>query len=332
MLLATTSEADALLAREAIAVVRLPAPGAARRAGFSDAERRRLVRGAIEGVVRSFGPDLVVADTFPSGPHGELASLGRGPAKRALVRRSVPAARANDDVLTAGLADHDLAIVADDPVAHDGEAALPIPALRVPPITLAEAGEALPREEARAALGLPAGARAVLVATGGGGDADGTARARAIARAIARVAPEVVVVLADGPLATTADDGAPGARVVRVAPLQPVLAAFDGAFAAAGYNTAHELAKARVPAALFALPRPFDDQAGRAARFAARSLAVPFDLDVDAIDDRVRGALAWMAGARVPGVEPGGADRAAEILLDLTTGRDPATRAGSAAP
>jgi predicted glycosyltransferase len=123
-------------------------------------------------------------------------------------------------------------------------------------------------------LALRAG-RAILVAAGGGGDIDAARRGHAIAEAILRVAPEVTPVLALGPL-----DAAPGGRAadarirtVRVAPLAPLLAAFDGAFAPAGYNAAHELVTARVPAALFAQPRAFDDQAARAGRFAAAGLA-----------------------------------------------------------
>jgi len=325
--LATTSEAHALLAPEPLAIVTLPAPAAARRAGLSDAERRRLVRAALDGVVDGFAPDLIVVDTFPSGPHGELAGIAGlgglgglgGPAglapraKRALVRRSVPELR--DDALLAGLGDYDLAVLAGDPAPQD--AVLPIPTLHVPPITLAEARDGLDREAARASLALPGG-RAILVAAGGGGDPDAAARALAIAEAIVRVAPEVTPVLALGPLAPDRA-AAPGAniRIVRIAPLAPVLAAFDGAFAPAGYNTAHELAKARVPAALFAQPRPFDDQAGRAARFAGAGFACTL---ASATDEAIARALAWMQTARVPELEAGGADRAAEGLIDLVTG------------
>src|SRR6187402_759881 len=75
--LATTSRAHALLStRDAPAVVQLPAPVRARDAGLDDATRRRLVRGALDGVLASFAPDLVVVDTFPTGPHGELALDG----------------------------------------------------------------------------------------------------------------------------------------------------------------------------------------------------------------------------------------------------------------
>jgi predicted glycosyltransferase len=274
------------------------------------------VRATLEGVAHGFDPDLIVVDTFPSGPHGELAGLEHR-ARRALVRRCVPDVR--DDAVVAGLGGYDLAVLAGDPTPQ--RTLLSIPTLHVPPITLAEAGEGLDRAAARATLALPVG-RAILVAAGGGGDPDAGARAWAIAEALLRVAPEVTPVLALGPLAPDRA-AAPGStiRVLRIAPLGPILAAFDGAFAPAGYNTAHELAKARVPAALFAQPRPFDDQADRAVRFAAAGFACAL---ASITDDAIAGALAWMQTARLPELEAGGADRAAEGLIDLAT----ATTAG----
>ena len=308
-LLATISEAHELLASEPLAVVRLPAPGAARRAGWADDERRRLTRATVDGIVEGFGPDLIVVDTFPSGPHGELCGVGRR-AKRALVRRSVADDR--NEALTAGLADHDLAIVAGDP--DRIEPRLAIATVHVPPITIGEARDGLDRAAARAALDLPARGRAILIAAGGGGDSDAAARARAIADLVVEIAPDVATVLALGPLGP---EPRRRANVTRVAPIQPLLAAFDGAFSPAGYNSAHELAKARVPAALFAQPRPFDDQTGRAARFARAGFARVLDrFDADAI----AAALAWMTTARCPEIAAGGADRAADALLDLVTG------------
>ncbi len=307
LVLATTSEAHTLIDGESFAIVRLPAPLAARRAGLSDVERRRLVRGALRGTCEAFGPDLVVADTFPSGPHGELVAIAGGSAKRALVRRAV---RGGDEVLDGGLEDHDLAIVADDPTALDVE--LPIPIVRVPPITLS--GETKDRVTARRELGLPLERRVLLVASGGGGDADAVARARRIGAAIARIEPEALVLRAAGPLehGSEREEG-----VVRIAPLAPLLAAFDGAFAPAGYNTAHELAVAGVAAALYAQPRTYDDQAARAARFAELGLATVLATDDD---DAIASALRWMERAPRPRIEAGGAERAADALLDLVTG------------
>jgi predicted glycosyltransferase len=310
-LLATTSEADALLAAERVAAVRWPTPRTARESGWSDAARRglagRVVRAAIEGA----RPDLLVTDTFPSGPHGELCGLLREIPRRALVRRSVRAERAAEPTLSDGLSEYQLAIVPDDPVEHRPER-LPMPAVRVPPITLFEAHEALDREAARARLGLPREGRLVLVCSGGGGDADAGAQAEQLAAAIARLPGGAEPVLAVGPLARIRP--ASGIRQVAETPLQPLLAAFDGAVAPAGYNFSHELAKAGVPTALFAMPRPFDDQAGRAARFQAAGIA----LALSALDDAaLASALGWMERAPRPSVPAGGAERAAEALIDL---------------
>ena len=306
IVLLTTSEADTLLADEPIAIVRLPAPDAGRRAGFADAERRRLASAIVDGVVEGFAPDLVVADTFPSGPHGELAGIGRR-AKRALIRRSVPDERA--DLLSAGLGDYDLAVLADDPGAV--ETLMTTAIVRVPPITLG--GPILSRDDARRSLGISVSARAILIAAGGGGDAAAAARADRLAAVVARISPDVTTVVARGPL----DRATPARGEIRIAPLSLYLRAFDGALSPAGYNTAHELASARVPAALFAQPRPYDDQAARATRFADAGFAcvlARFD------DDAIAAALAWIATAAIPALVADGANRAADALLDLATG------------
>lgn len=311
-LLITTSEAEPLLAGEPLAVLRLPAPVRARAAGWTDGERRRLLRDTIAAAVESIAPDLIVVDTFPGGPHGELAGLGRR-GKRVLVRRAVldPAA----ELLTTGLADYDLAILADD--AGEPAALAPanaaLPTVHVPPITLA--APAATRAEARRALELPAHGRCWLVTAGGGGDADAAGQVRTVAARLAAGTGDHVV-LALGPL-DVAPAALAGVTTRRVVPLQPWLAAFDGAIAAAGYNTAHELAAAGVPAALFALPRPFDDQAARARRLAASGAAhVLATLD----DDALASAHHWLCHARPQPRACDGADRAALALLDLVLG------------
>lgn len=284
LVLATTSEADALLRTSPAAVVRLPSILAAREAGFTDAERRQLAASTLRGVVDGFAPDVVVGDTFPNGPHGELAWLGRR-VTRAVVRRAVPDESA--DVLTSGLGDLDAVIVASD-------AGLPGD---VPPIVLAP--PRLSRAEARARLAISPDARAVLVTCGGGGDAEAVARARSVAAEVGRCG--VVAVEALGPLAGS-----------HIAPLGAYLAAFDGAFSPAGYNTAHELASAGIPAALWACPRPYDDQAARAHRLAASGHAIELA--------DVAEALAWMARARLEPMAANGAEAAANRIVTLVTG------------
>jgi len=323
LLLVTTSRANALMVNEDLAIVQMPSPSSARRAGFSDLERRHLVRSALEGVASAFSPDVIVVDTFPSGAHRELAGLGVDHAKRVLVRRAVPKERSTDERLTSGLTDVDLVIVADDPRAH--EITLPVRSVRVPPITMYEASEARSRREAREQLGLGEQGRVVLIAAGGGGDADAVARSFEIRDHVARHAQsDTTAVVAEGPISVAHRTMKPHVRTIRVAPVQPLLAAFDGAFAPAGYNTAHELAKAKVPAALFAQPRPYDDQAGRAARFEAAGLAMKLD-DID--EASIAAALDWMSTARWSAcIEAGGADRAADAILDLVMGTMPKRR------
>lgn len=308
--LATTSQAYPLLEASGAVVVQLPAPAVARRAGFSDAERRRLVSGALEGLVRAFAPDLVAVDTFPLGPHRELAGVDLGYARRALVRRHVPEAGLAEPALADGLEGLDLAILAGDP--DPIASSLRCRTVAVPPITIAHAP--IPRADARRTLGLPAEGRVLLVAAGGGGDETATAHATSIARAVARIDPACTAALALGPLAAKSASGpTPEERVrlIHAAPLAPLLAAFDGAIVPAGYNTTHELALAGVPAVLFAEKRPFDDQAARVDRFGATRL--------DAFDDR---AIARAIDAMKPlrTIAPGGAARAAAALLELGRG------------
>lgn len=304
VVLATTSQAHALLAASSAVVVQLPAPALARSAGFSDAERRRLVSGTIEGLARAFAPDVVAIDTFPLGPHRELAGVDLGYAKRALVRRHVPDHAAKDPVLVEGAELLDLVVLADDGGRVDS--ALDAREVHVPPITIAPPARS--REEARRALGLPRDGRVLLVAAGGGGDEDATSHATKLAEALVRIDTECTVALALGPLAGRRHDEHPRLRHVHPAPLASSLSAFDGAFAPAGYNTTHELALARVPAVLFAEPRPFDDQLARARRFEATVLE-SFD---DAAIARARAAMRPLRA-----IEPGGAERAAKALLDL---------------
>lgn len=309
IVMVTTSPAE--LSADHVALVRVPHPDAGRAGGLSDPTRRRIARACVDGVAEAFGPDLIVVDTFPSGPHGELAGLLEIEARRALVRRHVRADREGDPRITLGAERFDLVIAADDPGPYPLELAS-IPVARVPPIILAS-DPVLSRAEARAALAIPGDARAILVTCGGGGDREAVAHAERVAERVAEAEPDSVVLTARGPLAPPRR-GAPvsGLGSARLGALLP---AFDAAFAAAGYNTAHELAHAGVAFALYAEPRAFDDQAARRDRFAAKGLSFPLrGVDRASIDE----ALAWTRAApKRRGLDAGGAARAASALLEL---------------
>jgi UDP-N-acetylglucosamine--N-acetylmuramyl-(pentapeptide) pyrophosphoryl-undecaprenol N-acetylglucosamine transferase len=324
-LLVTTSEAHSLVSSErSLAVVRLPPPARARDAGFSDADRRRLVRGTIEGVAQTFAPDLIVVDTFPSGPHGELAGLiATTGAKLALVRRNVPKAKEDDETLAAGFDRYHRVIVADDPTRRDAEVVddflkktrgreVAKTVVRVSPITSVEPSQLLDRDVARLSLGLPSDGRIVLVLAGGGGDREAVSRARAIAEEIPKIDPSIHVMLGLGPLSNNT------AQAHRLF-LATTFKAFDGAIAPAGYNTAMELTMAGVPTAFYAQPRPFDDQLGRAQSLENHGLALAFERDVF-----LERALAWMKNWSPPqpnaDLKWGGAGEVAKVLLDLVAG------------
>ena len=222
--------------------------------------------------------------------------------------------------MVAGLERFDRLIAAADPgplaaYAHPSEEAQrTVGVSMVPPITLYESEELMTRAEARVALGIGAEEQAIVVAAGGGGDDVAALRAGRLVETVRRVAPAARVCVAEGPL--TARAGLTEHRdTLRVAPLQRYLRAFDGAISSAGYNTAHELAKAGVPAALFAEPRPYDDQEARARRFQEARLA----WHIEGFDeDSVRHALGSMKPP--PALPQGGAERAAEIVLDVVEG------------
>jgi predicted glycosyltransferase len=304
-LLATSSRAEALLAFAGVPAIRLPPLAESLGAGFGDGDRRRLAAGVLEGIAEGFAPDVLVADTFPSGPDLEAAGLIDRVPLRVLVRRTIRPERAADAAARAGLERYDLIVLPGDPgPSEPGPAGLR--SVRVPPITIVPAGGMAGREEARRALGIPEG-RVALVACGGGGDPEAAGIVAAVAenlREDGRFAPFV----ATGPLAR----GVPNPPV----PLARWLRAFDAAVLAAGYNSAHEAAAAGLPLALFARPRRFDDQAARARRFEAAGLAVRLP-SLDAV--AIRRALDDLPSPRP--LQADGARAVARAVLDLAEGR-----------
>jgi UDP-N-acetylglucosamine--N-acetylmuramyl-(pentapeptide) pyrophosphoryl-undecaprenol N-acetylglucosamine transferase len=299
--LATTSEADALLRATEISALRLPSTAAARRQGLPISAYRRLSRGVLQGLLEGFAPELLVVDTFPAGPHLELEPIVAQVPLRALIQRSVTEESARRPEMTTARGLYHLTIAPADPT--------PLAPLwrgmkGIPPITLPV--PLLPRDEARRALGLDPGERVALLNPGGGGDPDALAFAERLRAPLER--RHYRIFFAAGPLA----HDRPEAR--RLCPLKPFLRAFDVAFAAAGYNSAHELAEAGVPTALFAGPRPFDDQRGRAARFQKAGLAVALNSDDPAA---VLEALDLLEALVPPPLATGGAAAAASLLAAL---------------
>ncbi len=133
------------------------------------------------------------------------------------------------------------------------------------PVSLYSKARALSREDARKELGLDADRPAVLVQLGTG-DSDMNEKMRAALTGLVGW-QGLQVVLTKNPVdaqgASLVPDGL-DIKVQRYFPLADVLAAFDGAIAATGYNSVHELLPAQIPTVLISNIRGTDDQDARA--------------------------------------------------------------------
>ncbi len=212
---------------------------------------------------------------------------------------------------------------------------------QVAPVSLVEVVDALPRVEARQALGLPQDVGIALVTLGSGmlGDVAGPGR----------VAIESLLSDSDLHLAVTSSavarnriDLAAADRITHlegIYPLVPFLRAFDLAVSSAGYNAVHELVPAGVPSLFVAnTSTRTDDQVARSRRLSALGLGL------HAADDRPsemitalkqllnQGARAEIAGAAAASREKVvGASQTASAAVQLATGFDTRRRKPSVA-
>ena len=133
------------------------------------------------------------------------------------------------------------------------------------PVSLYSPQRAMSRVDARKVLGLDAHRPAVLVQLGTG-DSDMNEKMTAALSGLVGWHDLQVVLLKD-PVDSTGKSLVPAGleiKVQRYFPLANVLAAFDAAIAATGYNSVHELLPAQVPTVLISNIRGTDDQDARA--------------------------------------------------------------------
>ena len=133
------------------------------------------------------------------------------------------------------------------------------------PVSLYSNSRALSRADARKVLGLDIDRPAVLVQLGTG-DSDMNEKMRAALTGLIGW-QGLQVVLTKNPVDAQGNSLVPDGldiKVQRYFPLADVLAAFDGAIAATGYNSVHELLPAQIPTVLISNTRGTDDQDARA--------------------------------------------------------------------
>jgi UDP:flavonoid glycosyltransferase YjiC (YdhE family) len=203
-------------------------------------------------------------------------------------------------------------------------------AIRVPPVSLAEVIEPLPRREAASSLGLDPDAETVLVTLGAGRLGD-IAQPGAVVMDALLDCSSWQIGLVTSSIARAEIPSAARSRVVPIRgvfPLVRYLAAFDAAVSAAGYNSVHELTAASLPTLL--VPNTAtrtDDQAGRAREVSRRGLALSADPSsreellrsvLRLLDENVRSELRARIDDLPPRDKVGGAGETAKELAELT--------------
>jgi predicted glycosyltransferase len=263
----TSSEADGLVFAEGFASFKIPSKTIVAETGI---DRRAYLALAKQWVWHTLGllrPDLLVVDTFPRGSFGELLAALDLCRHKAFVYRPVRDAFAARPDFQAMLPLYDLLVVPED----DAPVLVPERArdrlVHVGPVLGRERFELLPRDLARAQLGVPSGgdARCVFVSAGGGGDRGVQEQLDTVVRGLT-VDPRLHVVVGTGALYR----GRPFPNVTVVPGRAAEWSlAFDAAVCAAGYNTYGELMFAGVPTAFLPQEKLADDQSARAARAVA---------------------------------------------------------------
>jgi hypothetical protein len=133
------------------------------------------------------------------------------------------------------------------------------------PVSLYHPQSAKSRNDARAQLGLDQDRPAVLVQLGTG-DSDMNEKMRSALNGLSSW-KNVQIVLTKNPVDQAGNSLVPEGlevKVIRYFPLADVLSAFDGAIAATGYNSVHELLPACIPTVFISNIRGTDDQDARA--------------------------------------------------------------------
>jgi UDP-N-acetylglucosamine--N-acetylmuramyl-(pentapeptide) pyrophosphoryl-undecaprenol N-acetylglucosamine transferase len=314
----TTSEADAVVFREGFAAFKLPSKTIVEAAGVDKLAYLALAKQWVWNSLALLRPDALLVDTFPGGSFHELGAALDLVHRKVLVLRPVKQSFARQqgrDAWRALVGAYDRVVVPE----HEEDVGDDLDDLGVSPgrvvftgpVMRGDRSDVLPRAEARARLGVREGDAVVLVTGGGGGDGGVDAVFDDVERALrARGWPHddagghasgreaarrgVHVVWGAGPLFRGRPRHGPRATWFSGHDLFEHAAAVDVAIAAGGFNTVHELLWLGVPTIVAPQDKIADDQAARAARYAARGALVHVARDPGDRDALARAALALL--------------------------------------
>jgi UDP:flavonoid glycosyltransferase YjiC (YdhE family) len=323
------SDADFLLARQGFPSFKLPSRTALRNADIRDQQAVELIRAYAEAALERVKPDILLADTFPTGTYDELLPiLGREDLCKVFIfreQRSEYASRMPYDKL---LSSFDLMLV------PHAEGSFEIP-FEIPEtlsvvwtdcIIFGERHELLSKEKVRSALGLPRNKTMVYAAAGGGGDRQTGHTLELIADTVAAF-PELHLVAGAGPLFSGSPLHRDNLTWTNHYPISRFFGAFDFAISSSGYNTVHELQHFGLPAILFSQERGADDQLARALEVEERGAAIALpqlsrETLAEAIermlDPAFRRTMSETAQSLVAG---NGARTAAQAIIDVAIPR-----------
>jgi UDP-N-acetylglucosamine--N-acetylmuramyl-(pentapeptide) pyrophosphoryl-undecaprenol N-acetylglucosamine transferase len=338
----TSSEADGLVFEEGFAAFKIPSKTIVAETGIDRTTYLALAKQWVWHTLGLLRPDLLIVDTFPRGSFGELLGALDLCGRTAFVYRPVRAEVASRADFQAMLPLYDVVLVPESDAQVKAPPTLADRLVHVGPVLARERWELMPREMARARLGIDDAKKCVFVSAGGGGDRDAETQIEWTVQSLARDR-SIAVVLGAGALYRGRPS--PGVTVLtgRAAEYSR---AFDAAVCAAGYNTFGELMFAGIPTAFLPQEKLADDQrarAERAARVGAGAilheasdvLAVVRDLIASPGASDAARALVPRNGARVAAAEllrlvcPAAAVDRVEAALDDACLADLAERRGA---
>jgi predicted glycosyltransferase len=298
----TTSEAPKIAFVDNLATFKFPTDHIAEQCGLPPETYPGLAIRWIQQAVEAIEPHLIVVDSFPDGSIGsfkELPKLITGIPKKVIIFRPSKASYLQQRDVYRKLEQYDLIVIPE----READAGLQIPerlqerVRYLGPIMVREREEALPREEARARLGVADGQKIVYLSCGGGGDNAAESMLHSWLDWLS--ASDYLLVVGAGPLYRGRIRHRRNLIWTDYVPICEYMTAFDAAVCTTGYMSFNELMYFGVPTAFVPVARDADDQLARARRAVQHGTAMLLDISDAATLPRIVADLCAGPGDRL---------------------------------
>ena len=318
----TSSDAAQVISEHGFLYTKLPSKTLLKLAGGSYWQLQVQYQMTILERIQALRPKAFVVDTFPLGSVDDLLgilSIKRKRMKKVFIHREqrpekmTPQRSRLQNFYDLVIAPH-----------HEGTARIPVP----PKVSLEWAGnimirnreEILTKSEAQKRLNVPLDKKIVLLNFGGGGDQTTIDNYNSVFKAFANKS-YIHFVVPEAPLSRFSIQLPSNASTIKYYPLVELMAGFDAAISAAGYNTFHELLYTGVPTIFVPKTRGYDDQEQRArnAMLADSAIMLYEEVLESEIVDAVNSLLKYskISENAQNYVQNNGAEVAAQKILDI---------------